>query len=269
MPRLIRLLVSVAILGFIAREFGAGIVDQLRGIEPGWLFAGLLLSVIQILLSAWRWRFTAARLALPLAPMTAVREYYLASLVNQILPGGVLGDAQRAWRHGRATPRRAPAFQAVVIERFSGQLAMIAMAVTVWLIWPPRSNPAFFEPSALEAGGIAGALLAIGAGAIIASGWRPAWLADWWQALRCCLLTQRVLAVQLITSALVAASTIAVYACCVAALAPAGTDPAAFVRAAFAFLLERESKSDILASFDINVIKLYFPNFERDIGSYL
>lgn len=53
------------------------------------------------------------------------------------------------------------------------------------------------------------------------------------------------------------------------ALAPAGTDPAAFVRAAFAFLLERESKSDILASFDINVIKLYFPNFERDIGTYL
>ena len=52
-------------------------------------------------------------------------------------------------------------------------------------------------------------------------------------------------------------------------LAPAGTAPSAFVRAAFAFLLERESKSDILASFDINVIKLYFPNFERDIGTYL
>lgn len=53
------------------------------------------------------------------------------------------------------------------------------------------------------------------------------------------------------------------------ALAPAGTDPATFVRAAFAFLLEREAKSDILASFDINVIKLYFPTFERDIVAYL
>jgi len=53
-----------------------------------------------------------------------------------------------------------------------------------------------------------------------------------------------------------------------ASLAPDST-PETFVRAAFAFLLERESKSDILPSFDINVIKLYFPNFEREIGHYL
>ena len=41
------------------------------------------------------------------------------------------------------------------------------------------------------------------------------------------------------------------------------------VKAAFSFLLEREAKSDILASFDISVIKLYFPNFEKEIDSYL
>ena len=41
------------------------------------------------------------------------------------------------------------------------------------------------------------------------------------------------------------------------------------VEAAFKFLLERESKSDILPSFDINVINMSFPSFEREFPSYM
>lgn len=45
--------------------------------------------------------------------------------------------------------------------------------------------------------------------------------------------------------------------------------PTECVRAAFRFLLERESPDQILSSFDINVIQMYFPNFERDFPNYL
>lgn len=48
-----------------------------------------------------------------------------------------------------------------------------------------------------------------------------------------------------------------------------GVEPAACVRAAFEFLLEREPAGDILPGFDLNVIKMYFPNFERDLQAYL
>ncbi|MCC7411724.1 MAG: hypothetical protein IT495_08835 [Gammaproteobacteria bacterium] len=48
-----------------------------------------------------------------------------------------------------------------------------------------------------------------------------------------------------------------------------GTEPQECVRAAFRFLLEREQPSEILPSFDLNVIKMYFPNFERDFPEYL
>ncbi len=41
------------------------------------------------------------------------------------------------------------------------------------------------------------------------------------------------------------------------------------VEAAFKFLLERESKSDILPSFDINVINMSFASFEREFASYM
>jgi hypothetical protein len=46
-------------------------------------------------------------------------------------------------------------------------------------------------------------------------------------------------------------------------------DPPTCIRAAFNFLLERESPDEILASFDINAIQLYFPNFPRDFPDYL
>jgi hypothetical protein len=41
--------------------------------------------------------------------------------------------------------------------------------------------------------------------------------------------------------------------------------PDEFVRACFEFLLEREPKESILASFDVSVISRYFPEFEQTI----
>jgi hypothetical protein len=52
-------------------------------------------------------------------------------------------------------------------------------------------------------------------------------------------------------------------------LAHPGTPPDRCVEAAFKFLLERESKTDILKSFDINVINMYYPSFEREFPNYL
>jgi len=48
-----------------------------------------------------------------------------------------------------------------------------------------------------------------------------------------------------------------------------GRDPALLVRAAFAFLLDREPKEAILARFDVSVIARYFPDFERELPNYL
>ncbi|RZU98069.1 lysylphosphatidylglycerol synthase transmembrane domain-containing protein [Spiribacter vilamensis] len=220
MPRLIRLLISLLMLGFIAERFGAGVLERLEQVDWRWLVAGLLITVAQVLLSAWRWRFTATRLGLSLRRGVAIREYYLATLINQVLPGGVVGDAQRAWRHSHDAPRRGPAFQAVVIERFSGQLAMVGLALGVWGYWPPG------KALTLPDGWLSGAVAVIGgAGTIIValaliSGRRPHWLIDWWQALRYALLAPRVLPVQLIASIVVAISYIGVYACCVLSLGP-------------------------------------------------
>jgi hypothetical protein len=46
-------------------------------------------------------------------------------------------------------------------------------------------------------------------------------------------------------------------------------DPERLVRAAFAFLLEREPASSILRSFDLPVIGRYFPGWEADVRGRL
>ena len=45
--------------------------------------------------------------------------------------------------------------------------------------------------------------------------------------------------------------------------------PVQCVEAAFRFLLEREAKSDILPSFDVNVIQMSFSNFEKEFPNYV
>lgn len=100
---------------------------------PAWvLVPAFVFSLVQICLSAWRWRFTAGRLALTMPYAVAVREYYLATFLNQVLPGGVMGDVNRAWRHSFGTASRVASAHAVVIERLSGQLALVLLSVVLF-----------------------------------------------------------------------------------------------------------------------------------------
>ena len=48
-----------------------------------------------------------------------------------------------------------------------------------------------------------------------------------------------------------------------------GADPARAVEAAMTFLLDREPKELILGSFDISVIRRYFPGFDKAFPTYL
>lgn len=109
------------------------VASRLRSLHAGWVAMALAVTVLQTVASAWRWRYTASRLDLPITMGAATREYYLAAFLNQVVPGGVVGDVSRAVRHARdrahdgAPGRRA--VHAVVIERFSGQIVVAAAAV--------------------------------------------------------------------------------------------------------------------------------------------
>lgn len=109
----------------------ADILAEVQSLSTGWALLALALTLPPLLLSAWRWRLTARLLDLTLSWHRAVREYYLALFLNQLLPGGVAGDAARAWRHSKASGRQGSAWRAVIIERASGQMAMVLLTLLV------------------------------------------------------------------------------------------------------------------------------------------
>lgn len=124
-------LIILAVLLFVDVK---ALVNEIARIPKTAMIAGLVLGVIQVFLSAWRWRYTAGLLSLPIPYIQSVREYYLATFTNQVLPGGVLGDVNRALRHGADTDKRLAAAHGVAIERLSGQVVLAAVVIS-GLIW--------------------------------------------------------------------------------------------------------------------------------------
>ena len=133
--------ISVGVLLTLARVLDLDhVLTPLGQMQARWVALALALSVVQHAVSAWRWRFTASRLGLDLPFRRALAEYYVGGFLNQILPGGVLGDVSRAWRHARS--REDPVadlgvvVRAVILERASGQIVMTGLALgsVFWLV---------------------------------------------------------------------------------------------------------------------------------------
>lgn len=164
------LLVSGVLLWLVWRWFdGANALARLRSADPRWLLVALGLLSIQLIASAVRWRLTANQLNLPLTNAKAIGQYYISMLCNLTLPGGMLGDAGRAWHH-RTQAGLGTSAAAVVLDRLAGQLAMIS-TLALGLAWQLRTT------WASHVGWWVGALLLLAA--IIAVGAitpQPAWL---------------------------------------------------------------------------------------------
>lgn len=117
---------------------------QLASADFGWLGLAVAALTLQTVLSAARWRLTARQFGIRLGFGHAVREYYLSQVVNQSLPGGMVGDAGRAVR-ARAQAGLLASSLAVAFERLAGQFAMfgvmvagfaISFAAPGGLVWP-------------------------------------------------------------------------------------------------------------------------------------
>ena len=153
---MLRLAPPVVIIGLLwSLVDGPGALVLLA--KANWLY--LLLAFVavnlQTIASAWRWHRVAARLGQHIAPRHAVAEYYVSQLVNQSLPGGVLGDAARAFR-ARHQSGLGVAAKAVIIERLAGQIAMFGLLAVAlaWALLTPGGLALTLGPDHLLAGAL-------------------------------------------------------------------------------------------------------------------
>lgn len=189
-------------------DLGA-VAAQLRSVALPWLALALAVTPLQVVISAWRWRYTVTRLGDHLPFGHAIGEYYLATLVNQLVPGGVVGDAGRALRHRRDSNETSRAIHGVMIERLSGQLTMVLLGVPLVLLWLPVPRPPI--PGLFLIPGLLAAAL------LIWSVSQASPVRRWWQGFRrdlnLALVNRSALPVQLISSLLVTASYLLVFWC--------------------------------------------------------
>jgi uncharacterized membrane protein YbhN (UPF0104 family) len=177
------------------------IFDRVRHLRPAWVGAALGVTVLQVVASGWRWRFTASRLSIDLPLKRAVSEYYLATFLNQVLPGGVLGDVSRAWRHARSEDTTLPAVHAVLLERLSGLVVMASVAVISGLL---LARTAAFTTAVLL-------VVAVGAAYAVRRVTRFPAFEQFARHARLAFLEGSALPIQLATSGLVVASYLVVF----------------------------------------------------------
>jgi uncharacterized protein (TIRG00374 family) len=202
--KLLRVAVAVGLLGLLWQTVdGPAALDLLLRADLVWLLAAVMALTTQTFFSALRWRLTAGALGQAIAVGHAVREYYLSQIVNQSLPGGVLGDAGRALRARHAAGLKR-AGQAVIFERLAGQMALFGVtACTITLVW---LIPGSIVLPDWVLNGVAVALLALGlAGGVIWAISRgntasAQHMRDWTQDFATAVLSRNVLPSQIMLS---------------------------------------------------------------------
>lgn len=179
-----------------------------------WLLAALAVAHAQIVLAALRWKLTAGRLGQHLPAGWAIGEYYLAQLVNQTLPGGVVGDAGRAIRaRGQADMLRSG--QAVVIERMLGQIALLAVTFCGMAFTTLGPGGLFLPPDLARTPlALMGAVLLIAAVAIILRWIAPRIVSGFGAALRRATLAPGIWQRQLALGLAIVGCNLATFALC-------------------------------------------------------
>jgi uncharacterized membrane protein YbhN (UPF0104 family) len=132
-----RVLGGAGIIAVLVWRLGTGaFLDGLRVIDGGTLLTAFAIGVATTVLSAWRWCLVARGVGLRLSLRSAIADYYKALFLNAALPGGVLGDVDRAVKHGRNEGDVGRGVRAVVLERTAGQIVLITVGITVLVTVP-------------------------------------------------------------------------------------------------------------------------------------
>ena len=130
------LLVTAGLLAWVVSRLDAGAAwVLLRSADPRPLLLASALVPLQVLLVARRWRLGCAALGVALGAREATLEYALSMLLNQVLPGGMAGDAVRVWRQRGADRPLGTVLRAAAGERMVGLAvhgAVVLAGLSAW-----------------------------------------------------------------------------------------------------------------------------------------
>ena len=128
---------GAAIVAVVVWRLGTGpFLDGLRAVDGRSLALAAGIGFVTTVCAAWRWNLVARGLGVALPLRTATAAYYRSQFLNTVLPGGVLGDVDRAVRHGSEAGNVGRGLRAVAWERSAGQVVQLVLGLVVLLLLP-------------------------------------------------------------------------------------------------------------------------------------
>ncbi len=142
LSQVLKIAVSVILLAALLRGVDwRSILAELRRAHPVWVGAAWALFVAGLALRAWRWNglLIADSIHVPLGILT--RWYFIGGFFNTVLPTGFGGDVVKTYVLARYSSRPGAAAGSVLVDRFSGILALLVIGSVALLVAPGLATP--------------------------------------------------------------------------------------------------------------------------------
>lgn len=146
LPPWVSVLTGAGILVLLGHQLGTDAFRRaLGGIGVGAVLVALGVTAATTWCCARRWSLLAKRLRVGVSTASAFRACYRAQFLNSTLPGGIVGEVDRAVWHGYSNRAMSRGIRSVVWDRVTGQVVLfvlvlaviptLAPAIRTWLLW--------------------------------------------------------------------------------------------------------------------------------------
>jgi uncharacterized protein (TIRG00374 family) len=130
----LKIAVSATLLYLLISRADAGqVMTTIRHASPAWLGVALVLYLVMIFASVWRWQILLTAQRLSLSSHTLVGSYLVATFFNNFLPSNIGGDVVRVRDTTLAAGSKTLATTIVAVDRaigLSGLLLVAAVGAT-------------------------------------------------------------------------------------------------------------------------------------------
>ncbi len=129
--------VSLSVLLFVILSAGPGqIWDVVSTVDAVFFVGALALATAGIFVSAGKLQLLLRAKGQDVSYLTVLRYYYIGTFFNSVLPSTIGGDVVKAYRLFDDTDDRGEAVAAVFMDRYTGLVALLSIAVVAAAVAP-------------------------------------------------------------------------------------------------------------------------------------
>lgn len=158
---LLKIGVSVGLLAWVLPRIGLDTIwHEIQSVHLGWLGLAFALCILGTALRAYRWQALLLGLELPVPIGRLIKLYFVGTFFNTFLPSGFGGDVVRVLELTQDSHRAHEATGTVLVDRLTGILVLLAMALLAVPFSLNLIPPALVASiAALAVGGLVGGWL--------------------------------------------------------------------------------------------------------------